>query len=200
MNQQQLIRALHPTAFVPPPSASGFWRRVSLSLGGGAQLGCVCYNKSMNNKLSITAIVGFYICIASPVWSQPYSLKETNSRGAFTSETSKRPLGRVEAFIGRRASMRSGERSSLKWLSRLIKQRPKANHYIVEWYVRDKGKWWNVATTFEPKGDLQFVAARSSVAENPSFSDRSWPVNVDQIHKAARRNATFKVFGIGQEM
>lgn len=139
---------------------------------------------------------------------QPLKLSDTKQRGAFTLDPKQNPKEyalnnsgpnkRIEAFIGRRSSMRSGERSSLRWLSRLLKQHPGAGQYVVEWYVPAGGSWWNVATIYEGS-TLRLVAARSSVERNPPFSDRDW-VNVDtvEIHAVARKGGTFRAFGRGE--
>lgn len=140
--------------------------------------------------------------------AQPLKLSDTKQRGAFTLDPKRNPKEyalnnsgsnkRIEAFIGRRSSMRSGERSSLRWLSRLLKQQPSAGKYVVEWYVPVGGNWWNVATIYDGS-TLQFVAARSSFECNPPFLDRDW-VNVDEveIHAVARKGGTFRAFSRGK--
>jgi hypothetical protein len=77
----------------------------------------------------------------------------------------------------------------------MMRRQPAANQYVVEWYVKARGKWWNVATIFEPSRRLKIVAVRSSVETNPPFTDREWNVNTSEIHRAAKRGNSFEVFG-----
>lgn len=82
----------------------------------------------------------------------------------------------------------------------MIRRQPGSNQYVVEWYVKAKSKWWNVATIFKPSRRLKIVAARSSVEINPPFPDMEWDANTTEIHSAAHRGNSFKVFGKGDEL
>lgn len=161
----------------------------------------------MKKGLFIT-FLGLSLFCATASLGQPLRLSDTKQRGSFTldpkSKTKEHSLNiaepnkRIEAFIGRRSSMYSGGLSSLRWLSRLLKQHPGAEQYIVEWYVPAAGSWWNVATVYEGS-TLRLVAARSSVERNPPFLDRDWAnVNAANIHAAALKGGTFRAFGKGE--
>ena len=109
----------------------------------------------------------------------------------------------AEAFIGGRPSLRSGERSALRWLSRLLLQKPNAKLYRVEWRAINDGIWWALLMNYKPskKGDgsLGVQYAVSSVNIPPPYlrdMDRTEWNGIDdsEIHAVARKGGTLKAF------
>ena len=149
-------------------------------------------------QIGVTKL-GLFLFISIPAFCQPVSFNQTKRRGVYTRDALDKTYiryGHIDAFIGRRRSMKEGERSSLRWLSRLVKQHPMENEYLVEWYLPiGNKKWLNVATSFD-KGSLGFSVAGS---ENNSALERmetGWDdIDEYQIHEAARKGQTFKAFG-----
>ncbi len=106
---------------------------------------------------------------------------------------------RAEAFIGRRASIQVGEKSSIRWLSRLIKQKPQAEHFVIEWFVIRNGKEISLVTYY--KKTSQIVGC--DAARHLAIEDQVWGgITTKEIHQVARRRGTiqsFRKYGLAPE-
>ncbi len=111
----------------------------------------------------------------------------------------------ADAFIWGRPSLRSGERSALRWLSRLMQQKPHAKLYRVEWRGINDGFWWALLMIYKPSnktpgaGSLGVQYAVSSVDIPPPYlrkMDRTEWDGIDdvEIHAVARKGGTLKAF------
>lgn len=111
----------------------------------------------------------------------------------------------AEAFIGERPSLRSGERSALRWLSRLLQQKPRAKLYRVEWRAINDGVWWVLLLSYAPSkktpgaGSLGVEYANNSIDIPPPYlrkMDRTEWIGLDdgEIHAVARKSGSLKAF------
>jgi hypothetical protein len=101
----------------------------------------------------------------------------------------------VAAGIGYRRSLDAGERSALKWLSRLIRENPKARTYMVRWHTVRNGRQIPILTTYT-FGATQLTQVQFLPDQSPQ--SKVWrPVFVQELHAVAKRNGTtanFRLF------
>ena len=100
----------------------------------------------------------------------------------------------VGAGVGFRHSLDAGERSALKWLSRLIKKNPKARTYIVRWHTVRNGTTISVLTAYSSYDRLLTqlqVLSSQSPESNDTTHQKVWrPVLIQELHAVAKRNGT----------
>jgi hypothetical protein len=100
----------------------------------------------------------------------------------------------VGAGIGFRRSLDAGERSALKWLSRLIKENPKARTYVVRWHTVLNGTTISVLTDYNlyARQLTQWQVLSSPPPESyVTTHQKVWrPVLIQELHAIAKRNGT----------
>lgn len=127
-----------------------------------------------------------------------------SSDALWISPPKKREAHWAEVFIGERRSLRSGERSALRWLSRLIQQKPRAKLYRVEWWAVDRGVWWPLLLSYSPPcegetGRISVLFAESSFNTPPpqllELDKKRW-IGIDnvEVHAVARKGGTLRAF------
>ena len=98
----------------------------------------------------------------------------------------------VGAHIGFRRSLDAGERSALKWLSRLVKENPKARTYVVRWHTMRNGRHIPILTTYT-FGTAQLTQVQFLTDQSPE--SKMWrPVLIQELHSVARRNGSMASF------
>ncbi len=104
----------------------------------------------------------------------------------------------IRARIGYRKSLRDGERSTFKWLSRLIKEEPNETSFMVEWQMRRNGRTVSVLMGYDSEivqmTRTQLFSTKpvrvNEMQALPMYSETWRPVTVQEIHSIARRNGT----------
>ena len=108
----------------------------------------------------------------------------------------------VGAGIGLRLSLDAGERSALKWLSRIIEENPKARRYMVRWHTVRNGTTISVLTDYNlyARKLTQWQVLSSPPPESyDTTHQKVWrPVLIQELHAVAKRNGTTAGFRLSK--
>lgn len=110
----------------------------------------------------------------------------------------------ARARIGARPSARQGERSALRWLSKLLRQHPEAGLCSVDYTAPLRGKRREFAVGYNRStGSLYRVYDLYDLRAHPGvqyvgfaiIEDNWWPMLPERVHAVASRGGTLASFG-----